>query len=124
MNRAEQPIMQRDARRSRSDGPNLRITYLMNPGVEIVNQGKVTGEGIKRTFQFDTPYTKTQLQKWRDEFWGKSSFVNPLVRNKNIGHPGSLVNSADRLPGRPHDCSGHHQCCGVTVTTRLPNNGH
>lgn len=48
VNRAEQPIMQ--SRRARNDGPNLRITYLMNPGVEIVNQSKVIGDGIKRTF--------------------------------------------------------------------------
>lgn len=27
------------------------------------------GEGIKKTFQYDTPLTRPQLEKWRQEFW-------------------------------------------------------
>jgi len=42
----------RENRQARSSGagPQLRITYLLNQMVEIVNQNKTVGEGIKKTF--------------------------------------------------------------------------
>lgn len=50
----------------------MRITYLQNPNVEIVNNSCTVGEGIKKTYQYDTPLTRPQLEKWREEFWGKN----------------------------------------------------
>lgn len=47
----------------------MRITYLQNPNVEIVNNSCTVGEGIKKTYQYDTPLTRPQLEKWREEFW-------------------------------------------------------
>jgi hypothetical protein len=53
------------------DGTQLRITYLQNPQVEIIYQKEVVGEGIKKTLAYDTPMTKSELEKWRSDFWGK-----------------------------------------------------
>jgi len=47
----------------------MRITYLQNPNVERVLSGQTTGEGIKKTPAYETPLTKTDLEKWRKEFW-------------------------------------------------------
>ena len=38
---------------------------------EKVIPGQVVGEGIKKTPGFETPMSKSELEKWRDEFWGK-----------------------------------------------------
>ena len=54
-----------------NEGSQLRITYLQNPQVEIIFQKEVVGEGIKKTLAYDTPLTKTALEKWRTDFWGK-----------------------------------------------------
>jgi hypothetical protein len=32
----------------------------------------VTGEGIKRTPSYETPLSRSELEKWRKDFWGKS----------------------------------------------------
>ena len=55
--------------RREESSTGLRITYLQNPSVELVNQNATIGEGIKKTYQYDTPMTRDQLQKWREEFW-------------------------------------------------------
>jgi hypothetical protein len=47
----------------------LKITYLQNPQVETVNQQTTVGDGIKRTYGYNTPLTRPQLEKWREEFW-------------------------------------------------------
>lgn len=51
-------------------------------------QNETTGEGIKRTPAYDTPYSEEKLQQWRSEFWGKyfSHQLTPLfvIRNKNV----------------------------------------
>ena len=56
----------------------LRITYLQNPQIEKVLNGQTTGEGIKKTPAYETPLSKSDLDKWRKEFWGK------LLYTKNI----------------------------------------
>ena len=45
--------------------------------IEKVLSGQVTGEGVKRTPAYDTPLTKTDLDKWRKEFWG-NIFLNNI----------------------------------------------
>ena len=54
-------------------GPS-RIQYLQNPKVEIILHDQATGEGIQKTLAYDTPMSKEELEKWRDEFWGKLNF--------------------------------------------------
>lgn len=34
-----------------------------------MDQTKTIGEGIKKTYGYNTPLTRTQLEKWREEFW-------------------------------------------------------
>lgn len=47
----------------------LKITYLQNPSVETVDTQKTVGQGIKRTYAYNTPLSRQQLEKWREEFW-------------------------------------------------------
>ena len=66
--------MRRGARPSQAASSNnnsgpLRIQYLQNHGVEKVITGQTTGEGIKRTPAYETPKSKSELEKWRKEFW-------------------------------------------------------
>ena len=50
---------------------NFTYFYLT---LEKVIPGKVSGEGVKKTPAYDTPYTRTELEKWRKEFWGNFIF--------------------------------------------------
>ena len=43
-------------------GPALRISHLQNHIVENVIKNKMTGEGIKKTPAYETPYTKEKLE--------------------------------------------------------------
>jgi len=38
----------------------------------------VLGEGIKKTPAYETPLNKNELEKWRNEFWGKLLFLSIL----------------------------------------------
>jgi hypothetical protein len=53
--------------------------------VEIILHEQATGEGIQKTLAYDTPMSKEELEKWRDEFWGKLnyefSYTNMLLHN-------------------------------------------
>lgn len=49
---------------------NLRKSKSDFTCLEKVLQGQVSGEGVKRTPAYETPLTKTELEKWRKEFWG------------------------------------------------------
>ena len=40
--------------------------------MEIIKHDKTIGEGVQKTLAYDTPYTVTELDKWRQDFWGKS----------------------------------------------------
>ena len=67
-------VVRRGARPSQAASSNnnsgpLRIQYLQNHGVEKVITGQTTGEGIKRTPAYETPKSKSELEKWRKEFW-------------------------------------------------------
>ena len=44
--------------------------------IEKVLHGQASGEGIKRTPAYETPLTKSELDKWRKEFWGKFQLFN------------------------------------------------
>jgi hypothetical protein len=66
----ENPPSQRGREPSGSNG-QLRITYLQNPQIEKVLNGQTVGSGIKKTPAYETPLSKTELEKWRKEFWGK-----------------------------------------------------
>ena len=66
----------------------LRITYLQNPEVEKIKPDKTVGTGVKKTLAYDTPLSKERLDKWREEFWGKS-FQNR--RRKPAHHLGGGV---------------------------------
>lgn len=39
--------------------------------MEIIKHDKTIGEGVQKTLCYDTPYTVEELEKWRQEFWGK-----------------------------------------------------
>lgn len=41
--------------------------------IEKIVSGKVSGDGVKKTPAYETPLTSHELEKWRKEFWGKSS---------------------------------------------------
>lgn len=60
---------QRQSHAQNSTG--LRITYLQNPQVENIKHDKTVGEGVQKTLAYDTPKTQSELQAWREEFWGK-----------------------------------------------------
>ena len=48
---------------------NFCLTYLQNPGVEIVKRDKTKGEGVQKTFAYDTPLSQQKLEEWRSQFW-------------------------------------------------------
>lgn len=50
--------------------------------IEKVLHGQASGDGIKRTPAYETPYTKIELDKWRKEFWGKFQlFIYFIIRS-------------------------------------------
>jgi len=53
--------------------------------VEIIKHDKTIGEGVQKTLAYDTPYTVTELDKWRQDFWetrtGGSKQVWQLLKN-------------------------------------------
>jgi len=50
----------------------VRRQLMMNKCcLEKVLHGQASGDGIKRTPAYETPLTKSELEKWRKEFWGK-----------------------------------------------------
>ena len=72
-------------RPARQDNPTgLRITYLQNPQVEIINHNQAKGQGIKKTLAYDTPLSKEQLVNWRKEFWGKYNDPSDCIRRSVI----------------------------------------
>ena len=52
-------------------GAEFNIKYLKNPLIEKIIEGKFVGQGIRKTPAYNTPLTKADLDKWRNEFWGK-----------------------------------------------------
>ena len=72
-------------RPARQDNPTgLRITYLQNPQVEIINHNQAKGQGIKKTLAYDTPLSREQLVNWRKEFWGKWDRLSDCIRRSGI----------------------------------------
>jgi len=47
-----------------------KLEYEHIPDVEILNSNRTTGEGIKKTLAYDTPFSPEELEEWRDYFWG------------------------------------------------------
>jgi hypothetical protein len=52
---------------------------LQNPTVEKVIQGETVGEGIKKTPAFETPLSKEELEKWRNDFWETRTSGSPDI---------------------------------------------
>jgi len=69
--------------------------------VEIVDQTKTIGEGIKKTYGYNTPLTRTQLEKWREEFWGNQLYHYRFVcRDEDKWVQTGLGTAQNRMLGR------------------------
>lgn len=73
---SEKPETRTDKQRSQlgefniSRTPTLVRNILALDFAEKILTGQVTGEGVKRTPSYDTPLSRSELEKWRKEFWG------------------------------------------------------
>lgn len=86
--------------------------------------GSTVGEGIKKTPAYETPLSKVDLDKWRNEFWGKSILRFLYGRDKNIRFNTDLAAVEECVRRGPRDSARHDISLRSAAATELSHHSH
>ena len=68
--------------------------------MEIIKHDKTIGEGVQKTLCYDTPYTVEELEKWRQEFWGKYRLKQKSTFKEYTDKPFACLRISNMAGGR------------------------